>query len=65
VTFLAKRRGGRTVDDSEFSHFGSEFDISTYPVARQVISSARRRRGCLSYDEVFKVQLRHRLRADL
>ncbi len=56
LDLLAGKARGEAVDEEEISHFGSDFDISSYPVARQAIAE---RRSAVereySRDEVFDV----------
>jgi class 3 adenylate cyclase len=56
LALLAKKAAGEKIDDADISHFGSEFDMSAFPVARQVI---RERKASVeqsySYDGTFKV----------
>ena len=56
LSLLGKRAAGEHIDDADISHFGSEFDVSAYPVARQVIRErAANVEQSYSYDDAFKV----------
>jgi class 3 adenylate cyclase len=53
---LAQRAAGKTVADEDISQFGSEFDVSPYPVARKAIADrAPQVESAYSYDDTFKV----------
>jgi class 3 adenylate cyclase len=57
LPLLAKRAAGEKIDDADISHFGSEFDVSLYPVARQVIRERIAHvEQSYTYDEAFKVR---------
>jgi len=50
------RPNGELIEDDGVSHFGSEFDVSEFPVARQAIAEKRNLvEGEYTYDEDFRV----------
>ena len=56
VSQLQARDSGQHVEDEDFSHFNSVFDISEFSIARQAIKEQKNLvEEVYSYDEVFKV----------
>jgi len=55
-SLLARQAAGEKIAEEDISHFGSEFDVSPYPIARKTIAQRSPQvEGSYSYDEVFKV----------
>ncbi len=56
LALLARRAAGEKIDDADISQFGTEFDVSTYPTARQVIRDRTPLvEKSYTYDDAFKV----------